>query len=450
MRKLSHDSVEQEILDRVVVRLTRPGERERWDALISTEHYLKSAAMVGEQLRYVAEVDGEWVALLGWAAGSYHLRPREQWINWLDLQRRQRLPFIANNTRFLLVDSSGRWPNLASRVLALCCQRLSEDWQGHYGHPILVVESFVDSQLFRGTAYKASGWTALGQTQGFERVQEDFYVAHGRPKQLWVKELHPKARQLLCAPDLPIQWQAAELALPVDDKVDISSAEMLSLWGWVRSKLPEHRRARGLRYRLPTMICLVLLALLCGTTGGYRQLAAFARRLSQKQREKLRCWRNPDTGKYEVPDEATFYRVLSRIDPAQLGRVLFEWQQVQLTNLSSGGGRTLLAIDGKEARRGKRRFLGAFNVHTKQWAACQPVGEKTNEIPVAQKLFEGLKLDGQLCMLDALHTQLETARAIVMEGGGDYILPLKENQSTILATAKTLLPESFPPSGQND
>jgi hypothetical protein len=62
-----------------------------------------------------------------------------------------------------------------------------------YGHPIIVVESFVDRQLFHGTAYKAAGWTLLGPTAGFGRHAEDFDVRHDRPKQLWVRALDPAA-----------------------------------------------------------------------------------------------------------------------------------------------------------------------------------------------------------------------------------------------------------------
>jgi hypothetical protein len=100
---------------------------------------------------------------------------------------------VANNARFLILEP-GRWPNLASRALALCTARLAQDWQALYGHTILVVESFVDSQLFRATAYKANGWEGLGKTAGFTRVAQDFYVAQERPKQLWVKALEAQAR----------------------------------------------------------------------------------------------------------------------------------------------------------------------------------------------------------------------------------------------------------------
>jgi len=92
----------------------------------------------------------------------------------------------------------------------LVCRRLSQDWQQAYGHPIAAVESFVDSQLFLGTTYKATGWKLLGQTDGFGRVAEDFYTRHDRPKQLWVKSLVAEAPALLSAEVLSPPWQAYE------------------------------------------------------------------------------------------------------------------------------------------------------------------------------------------------------------------------------------------------
>jgi hypothetical protein len=138
---------EQAILDTVVVRLLTADEleRERYRQLMTAHHYLKSDQLVGEQLRYVAEVDGQWVALLSWSAASYHLKDREQWIGWSDAQRRRRLALVANNSRFLILPGVD-CPNLASRVLAQCLSRLSADWQGAYDHPILLVESFVDEK----------------------------------------------------------------------------------------------------------------------------------------------------------------------------------------------------------------------------------------------------------------------------------------------------------------
>jgi Druantia protein DruA len=249
------------------------------------EHYLGSAQMVGEQLHYVVSLEGEWVALLGWSAASYHLRPREAWIGWSEDQRRERLPLVANNARFLILQP-GRWPNLPSAALAGCMARLSQDWQALYGHPIVVVESFVDGQLFRSTAYKANGWEALGKTAGFARVLEDFYVPHERPKQLWVKALEVEGRACLRAPSLPPAL-AESLAAVAPPSAGWPRRSWGSLCERLHRGLEDGRSAEGLRHKQATFLCIVLLALLCGTKGGYWKLEQFARGLNRGQRRSL-------------------------------------------------------------------------------------------------------------------------------------------------------------------
>jgi hypothetical protein len=81
------DPAEAAVVDQIQVRLVRPEEQAEWDRLMEENHYLKSAQMVGEQLRYVAEYQGRWMALLGWSAAAYHLKGREGWIGWEDNQR---------------------------------------------------------------------------------------------------------------------------------------------------------------------------------------------------------------------------------------------------------------------------------------------------------------------------------------------------------------------------
>ncbi|HVV00119.1 MAG TPA: Druantia anti-phage system protein DruA, partial [Verrucomicrobiae bacterium] len=188
---------EQAVLDGVQVRLVvaRP-ERERFDRLLIEGHYLHSAEFVGEQLRYVAEYEGQWVALLVWSAGAYKLKLREEWIGWSDRQKRRRLPLVVNNSR-LFIPKPCHIPNLASKVMKLNLQWLSSDWEQVYHHAVLIAETFVDPEQFRGTTYQASGWTLLGKTKGFQRSRQDFYEAHDRPKQLWVRELREGARTVL-------------------------------------------------------------------------------------------------------------------------------------------------------------------------------------------------------------------------------------------------------------
>jgi hypothetical protein len=200
--KLS-DRAEAAVLDQIVVRLIEPPEQERWIQLVSQRHYLKNANLLGERLCYVVEQGGQWLAFLGWSAAAYHIAARDQWICWNDNQRRGRLPLVANNARFCLLTRPGQYPNLAGRAMALNLARLSADWQKAYGHPIVLVESLVDTQLFRGTAYKASGWKALGLSAGFGRTAQDFYEAHDRPKQHYVREITRHAARKLASAICP-------------------------------------------------------------------------------------------------------------------------------------------------------------------------------------------------------------------------------------------------------
>ena len=81
---------------------------------------------------------------------------------------------MVNNSRYLLLPERQRYPNLASRVLALCLRRLSNDWRERWGHPVFLVESFVDESHYRGTCYRACGFEPIGPTGGSSRDSRDF------------------------------------------------------------------------------------------------------------------------------------------------------------------------------------------------------------------------------------------------------------------------------------
>lgn len=193
---------EFKLLNAVAIRLIAESERGRFDQLLESEHYLKNATAVGQVLRYVAEYQGRWLALLVFSSAALHLKPRDRWLQWPARQVPQRRHLIAQNARFLVLAATGPWPNLASRVLKLVGRRLSQDWQQHFGHPVLLAETFVDPQRFRGTCYRAAGWQPLGPTQGFERDWQDFYTDTKHPKELWVCPLDPTALEQLRAPEL--------------------------------------------------------------------------------------------------------------------------------------------------------------------------------------------------------------------------------------------------------
>jgi|GEM_PF-908311 len=277
----------------VRLRLIETSQRVRFDALLSTEHYLKNPTAVGRVLRYVAEYCGEWIALLVFASAAFHLKPRERWLEWSPRQLEQRRHLIAQNARFLILGDKQRWPNLASYLLGQACARLSDDWQEQLGHPVLLVETFVDAQRFEGTCYRAAGFVRLGATQGYSRIWRDFYDDTQQPKELFVRALG----------------------------------------------------RRALRHPLVSLLTLIALAVCAGCQNPH-SISVFAENLNHGQRRLLRCCRRKGTlHQYDVPGERTFRRLLAQIDPEELKEALARW----MASVDDASPR-LLHVDGKVVR----------------------------------------------------------------------------------------------------
>ena len=454
---------EQALLDGLVVQLIEPQEKPRWDQLVVEHHYLKNANLVGEQLHYVARYGEQWMALLGWSAPALHLKGREAWLGWSEEQLRQRRHFLAQNSRFVLLCDRLQFPNLATRALGLCCQRLSQDWLEFHGHPILALESFVDGQLFRGTAYKAAGWTMLGPTAGFGRCAEDFYQRHGRPKQLWVRALDLQGAAQLKAPELAPALAQYERPAPV--RCQAPAAQLPSLLERL-PEIPEPRKCKGRYQPWPAILGILCLAKLAGVPGSQDDVAAFAKRLTQPQRRQLGCWRDPKTGRREVPSRSTFFRALKALNYLSLEKTLLGWQD---DLLGPQDPKELVVLDGKvlHATQGQT-VLNAVTVPSGRVLGVELVRQADpdlanedapvssaksgaeNEIPAARRLLSRLELAGRLVSLDAMHTQHQTATQVVVEAGADYLLTLKDNQPTMLQTAQTLVKGDFFPSGPGD
>ena len=433
---------EQRVLEGLEIQLLLArDQKEHWNRLVAEEHYLENATLVGEQLRYAASYQGQWLALLGWSAPAWHLQAREAWMNWSADQQRCRLHLMAQNSRFVILADRLQFPNLGTRAMKLCLDRLSEDWGAQHGHPILAVESFVDAQLFRGTVYKASNWTMLGPTAGYGRVAEDFYVAHERPKQLWVRALHPQAREWLSAERLPEELQVHEK--PLRSRCELELGQLGSLRERFAA-VPEFRKGQGKRHRIATVLAIAACAKMSGVLGGYAGIAQFAKNLTRPQRRALHCWFNEKRGEYEVPSESCLLRVLRGVDAGKVESVTVGWQDEVLGPNTD----PLVAIDGKTVQHSGVHLVGAISLPSHRCLGVEPVADKSNEIPAAQNLIERAPiLPGQLVSLDAMHTQHKTLGQILYDKGADYLVPLAGNQPTLLKTARQLLPESVPPSG---
>ena len=168
-------------------------DRALFEALLHQFHYLSYRSSVGENLQYlIRERTGRPVACLLFGAAAWQCADRDQFIGWDAPRRAARLHLIANNTRFLVlpwVEVCG----LASFVMAKVLRQIRSDWQGKYGHPVHLLETFVERDRFQGTCYKASNWIRVGQTKG--RSRQD--AADGKHLCVPVKDiyLYPLSRQ---------------------------------------------------------------------------------------------------------------------------------------------------------------------------------------------------------------------------------------------------------------
>src|SRR5664279_1734982 len=141
-----------------------------FNSLIEHHHYLGYCHPVGEQLKYIVFSKDRPIACLAWSSAPRHIGCRDRFIGWPKEMREKNLSLIACNTRFLLLP----WVRihcLASHILGAMARILPQDWERVYNHPLHYLETFVDTELFAGTCYRAANWIHIGQTTG--RGQQD-------------------------------------------------------------------------------------------------------------------------------------------------------------------------------------------------------------------------------------------------------------------------------------
>jgi hypothetical protein len=172
--------------------------RQECAAALATFHYLGYRGPVGETLLYaVRQGDGRLLACLVFGAAAWACRSRDAFIGWSPAQRAARLAWLTNNTRFLILPWV-RVPHLASWIQGHVLRRLSADWQRKYGHPIALVETFVERDRFVGTSYRAANWRRLGATTGRSR-QDRYTTLHVPVKDVYVYALCADVRTVLAA-----------------------------------------------------------------------------------------------------------------------------------------------------------------------------------------------------------------------------------------------------------
>jgi len=389
-QRLVTEIIEELAAQQITVELVGPEEEALWNKLVRKFHYLKEHRMVGECLRYVAIKNGRWIALIGWSSAAFHLGPRDDWIGWTAAQRNAGRHLIACNARFALLTPKSQSPNLASHLLSLNLNRLSQDWEDCYGHPLLLVETYVDPQRFEGTCYRAANWVEIGVTKGFGRSRLDFYQLHDKPKAIFLYPLHPKARQILSAPVMPPNWapyrrQANPRDYPLCRQQTQSLLQALE-------KLKDPRRHKGWRHRRVASIVAIATAAMIAGNDCLLDIGDFAQSLNQNHLRSLRASRCRKTGKFIAPSESTIRRVLQRLDPAQLDTIVNDWLRSHLKDWHIAA----LAVDGKCVRTAAKingqalQLFGALDTQTQLFCCQIPIPAKTNEIPSLRKFFKDL------------------------------------------------------------
>jgi hypothetical protein len=169
----------------------------RYNQLIGTYHYLGYEQPTGAQLKYLAWHRGRPLGGLSFGPAAFKVASRDQWIGWTDSGRQERLFWLVNNDRFLIMP----WvqvPGLASLVLTQCLGRLRADWQAVYHHDLALAETFIERDHFTGRCYAAAHWQCVGQTCG--RGRNDRFNTGALPvKTVWLYPLRADFREVLGA-----------------------------------------------------------------------------------------------------------------------------------------------------------------------------------------------------------------------------------------------------------
>lgn len=452
----------------LVVRPILANERSRFDETLAAEHWL-GAGLVGETMRYVATLDDEWCALVGFGSAALCVRAREDLLGWSDSQRHRRLRYLTNNQRYLILDAHRR-ANLASEVLARTLKRLPFDFEKRWSHPVIAVETFTDPSRHQGTCYKASNFALVGYTSGYGR-RAGRYVHHGGEKAYWIRALRRDATRLLALPfDHPAITERTNVSV-----FDLNSLDLSGLLDAFRG-VPDPRKRRGVRHKVAQILSIATLAALRGATS-LAAIGEVSNQLPEEALERLGCFLSPSKGRLLAPEESTIRRVLHKLDGDSLDRIVSSWMREQIaagrllaTQAREVSFKTMIeedqapeheehdedsdesdekplvlpavAIDGKTLRGArlvdgrKVHLLSAHELESGATIAQANVDIKTNETKVSAPMLRDLDLEGVVVTADALHTYREFAAFLITEKSAHYVLGVKDNQPKVAAGAE--------------
>jgi predicted transposase YbfD/YdcC len=189
--------------------------------------------------------------------------------------------------------------------------------------------------------------------------------------------------------------------------------------------IPDPRRqCLNLKHRLEDILVLGF----CGTLAGCDDFVEIADWATDNT-EFFRTFLELPHG---IPSHDTFNRTFTTVQTATLQAVLLPWL-LERRGLPGDW----VHVDGKTMRHTRRNSKGLGALHVvSAWAGQTgltlgqvAVEAKSNEITAIPQLLALLDLRQKLVTIDAMGCQTEIAQTIV-EGEGDYILPVKDNHPT--------------------
>ncbi len=187
----------QEVRSVTIEPITDKAKTRLWNQYVECYHYLGYKRPIGCSIKYFAKTSNdEILACVLFAGAAKSITARDKWIGWSSNQRLRNLPWVINNTRFLIMP----WvevPCLASHILGKINRRISTDWYKRWGYSPHLMETFVDPQKYKGTCYKASNWHSIGRTtgRGLTRKGKTYTTS---PKLIFARPLIKDFRKQLC------------------------------------------------------------------------------------------------------------------------------------------------------------------------------------------------------------------------------------------------------------
>jgi predicted transposase YbfD/YdcC len=199
------------------------------------------------------------------------------------------------------------------------------------------------------------------------------------------------------------------------------------------AQVPDPRKRRGRRHALSGLLAVGIAAVVAGS----RSFAAIGQWAADAGTEVLAV-----LGAARGPaEESTFRRAFTLVSADALDQVLGAWLY---TRAVQAGGRLVIAVDGKtvrgaKSRSGKAPHLVAALAHGIGAVLGQvAVEEKSNEIPAVRDLLKAFAdLAGAVITIDAMHTQHDTAKAIIGRQA-DYVMTVKANMPALHRQLKKL------------